>query len=54
LRQNGSPRYLACYDLVTPEAMERAEWLAVRHTPWSSRVRAMFRNTRRTLYYRNQ
>jgi hypothetical protein len=51
-RTMGTPRQIACYDLVTPEAMERAEWLAVRHTEWSSRVRPMFRNTYRTLYTR--
>lgn len=51
-RLTGSPRYIACYDLMSPAVMERDEWLAVRHTPWSSRVRPMFVNTRRTLYVR--
>ena len=53
IRQEGTPRFVACYDLVTPAAMERTEWLAVRHTDWSSRVRPMFRNTFRTLYARH-
>lgn len=52
-RVEGHPRYLACYDLVTPETMESAAWLAVRGTPWSSRVRPLFQNTRRTLYVRS-
>ncbi|MBU3652911.1 MAG: hypothetical protein FGM44_07475 [Limnohabitans sp.] len=53
VRTVGSPRFVACYDLVTPAAMEREEWLAVRHTDWSSRVRPQFRNTFRTLYQRH-
>ena len=52
LRAVGQPRFVACYDLVTPAAMERPEWLAIRHTDWSSRVRPMFKNTFRTLYVR--
>ena len=54
VRLTGTPRYVACYDLVTPAAMERDEWLAVRHTAWSSRVRPLFRNTFRTLYARHE
>ena len=49
-RASGSPRYLACYDLVSPATPERPEWLAVRHTAWSSRVRPLFQNTRRTMF----
>lgn len=49
-----SPRYLACYDLTSPAALERPQWLAVRHTAWSARVRPMFRNTRRTMFSRDQ
>jgi hypothetical protein len=52
LRSQGKPRFVACYDLVSPAAMEHPAWLAVRHTDWSSRVRPMFRNTFRTLYTR--
>ncbi len=51
-RASGSPKYLACYDLTTPATLERDEWLAVRHTAWSSRVRPLFRNTRRTMFRR--
>lgn len=46
------PLYVASYDLQGPEVTESEPWLAVRHTDWSSRVRPMFRNTRRTLFIR--
>ena len=49
-RDSGSPRYLACYDLTSPDTLNRPEWLAVRHTDWSSKVRPIFRNTRRTMF----
>jgi hypothetical protein len=52
LRTEGRPKWVACYDLTSPETLERAEWLAVRHTDWSSRVRPMFQNTFRTMYRR--
>lgn len=46
----GSPRYYACYDLVGAETLGSPQWLAVRATPWSSRVRPAFRNTGRTMF----
>jgi hypothetical protein len=46
----GLPLHVACYDLVNAQVTESEPWLAVRHTDWSSRVRPMFRNTRRTLF----
>ena len=52
LDPTGSPRYYACYDLVGAETLGSPEWLAVRATPWSSRVRPAFRNTRRTMFGR--
>jgi hypothetical protein len=51
-REKGSPKYLACYDLTSPDTLERGEWLAVRHTAWSSRVRPLFLNTRRAMFRR--
>jgi len=48
----GSPRYHACYDLVTPETLGCEPWLAVRNSAWSSRVRPTFRNTQRTMFRR--
>ena len=46
----GSPKYYACYDLVSADVLGSPAWLAVRGTPWSSRVRPAFRNTRRTMF----
>ena len=51
-RSAGSPLYLACYDIVSPDSLQRPEWLAVRHTKWGSRVRPTFRNRRRTMFRR--
>ena len=38
-RTQGQPRWIACYDLTSAQTLERPEWLAVRHTAWSSIVR---------------
>lgn len=46
------PRYHACYDLADRAAFNSVPWLAVRGTPWSSRVRPSFRNTLRMMYRR--
>lgn len=46
----GSPRYYACYDFAYAHAFESPAWLAVRATPWSSRVRTAFRNTGRNMF----
>jgi hypothetical protein len=51
-RVEGAPRYQACYDLARREAFGSPEWLAVRATPWSARVRPAFLNTRRTMFAR--
>jgi hypothetical protein len=50
LRTEGRPKWVACYDLTSPETLSRPEWLAVRHTDWSSKVRPLFQNTYRTMY----
>lgn len=50
--EGAGPRYHACYDLTERSAFNSPEWLAVRATPWSSRVRPAFHNTRRTMYQR--
>jgi hypothetical protein len=52
LRTSGSPRYIACYELVSPEVMVSEAWLAIRNTSWSDRVRPLFVNTTRVLYVR--
>ena len=49
---DGSPRYHSCYDLVSTETLGSKPWLAVRHTPWSDRMRPHFRNTKRTMFRR--
>ena len=48
----GSPRYHACYDLVSPFTVGSPPWIVVRNTEWSQRVRPAFRNTRRTMFLR--
>jgi hypothetical protein len=45
--RDAPPRYYACYDMVSPDVLRSPEWLAVRGTEWSGRVRPMFRHTRR-------
>ena len=52
LIDGGTPRYHACYELVSPDVFDSPEWRAVRATAWSSRVRPAFRNTRRTMFTR--
>ncbi len=49
---DGSPRYHACYDLVSKETLGSKPWLAVRHSAWSDRVRPHFANTKRTMFRR--
>ncbi len=52
LNLDRGPRYHSCYELVGAETLGSAPWLAVRHTPWSDRVRPNFRNTKRTMFKR--
>lgn len=52
LVQGAGPLYHAGYDLAERDAFNSPAWLAVRGTPWSSRVRPSFLNTRRTMYRR--
>lgn len=49
LSLDASPRFYACYDLVSPEVLDSAEWLRVRQTSWSRQVRPTFRNTSRVM-----
>lgn len=44
---DAGPKYYACYDLVSPDTLKSAPWLAARGTDWSERVRPTFRHTRR-------
>lgn len=50
LNHGGGPLSFACYDLTRAETTETAPWLAVRHTPWSDRVRPHFQNPKRTMF----
>ncbi|TMI00991.1 MAG: hypothetical protein E6H43_10070 [Betaproteobacteria bacterium] len=47
---DGGPHYHSCYDLTSPQALERDEWLTVRNSFSSSRVRPHFLNTRRIMF----
>lgn len=49
LSLDASPRFYACYDLVSPKVLDSAEWLRVRQTSWSRQVRPTFRNTSRVM-----
>jgi hypothetical protein len=51
LNHDHGPLSIACYDLVSPDALISAPWLAVRASEWSSRVRPHFTNTRRTMFF---
>jgi hypothetical protein len=44
------PRSFACYDLKSEDVLSSPPWLAVRATPWSSRARPHFVNTKRNVY----
>jgi hypothetical protein len=50
VNHDGGPRSFASYDLMTPHVLQSSPWLAVRHTPWSDRVRPQFRATQRTMF----
>ena len=43
----GSPNLLAAYRFERPEVNQTPEWLAARSTPWTERLRPMFRSSRR-------
>jgi hypothetical protein len=45
----GSPRYLTAYELTDRDAFESPEGLKARKTPWTERMRSLFRNTRRSM-----
>jgi hypothetical protein len=47
---DGAPRYHALYLLQTQDTFGSPQWLTVRGTEWSSRVRPHFKNTKRTMF----
>lgn len=50
LNLDEGPKSLACYDLEGEAVLTSPEWLAIRATPWSSKARPHFINTKRNLY----
>ncbi|SEA79167.1 hypothetical protein [Acidovorax soli] len=50
LNHDHGPLSLACYDLITEEALGSPAWLAVRATAWSDIARPHFTNTKRTMF----
>ncbi len=50
LNHDHGPLSLACYDLVTADALGSPAWLAVRATAWSDIARPHFTNTKRTMF----
>ncbi len=50
LNLDAGPRSFACYDLVSQDVLVSPEWLAVRATPWSSKARPHFLNTKREVF----
>lgn len=49
---DGHPASYACYDLTSPDTLRSDPWMAVRATEWSSRIRPLFQNVRRTVFER--
>jgi hypothetical protein len=50
LNHDHGPYSLACYDLVSDQALNLPAWLAVRGTAWSDITRPHFTNTIRTMF----
>lgn len=51
-RTNGSPRYMACYDLVEREIHGGLEWKAAVSTPWRDKIHHSFLNSKRMMFKR--
>lgn len=47
-----SPRYRACYDVDQPDTVGCEAWLAVRHTPWTTRMIRSMHGVQRTMLRR--
>jgi hypothetical protein len=45
----GRPRYLTAYELTDRNAFESPEGLKARKTPWTEKMRSLFKNTRRSM-----
>jgi len=46
---SGGPKYLTAYELTDRNAFESLEGLKARKTPWTEKMRSLFRNTRRSM-----
>jgi hypothetical protein len=46
---SGGPKYLTAYELTDNNAFESAAGLKARKTPWTEKMRSLFRNTRRSM-----
>jgi hypothetical protein len=51
-RTDGSPRYLACYDLEQREIQGGPAWRTAITTPWRDRIHKEFLNPRRLMLKR--
>jgi hypothetical protein len=46
----GGPAYMATYYLTEPEVQASSAWKEAADTPWTIRMRPLFRNTQRMVY----
>ncbi|MCW5606094.1 MAG: hypothetical protein KIT18_16260, partial [Burkholderiales bacterium] len=46
---DNGPKYLTAYELTDKDAFETLEGLRARKTPWTAKMRSLFRNTRRRM-----
>lgn len=51
-RTDGTPRYMACYDLAKREIHGSPEWKSAASTPWRDKVHRSFVNPRRMMFKR--
>ena len=51
-RTDGTPRYLACYDLQTRETHGSPAWKAAASTPWRNKIHESFVSPRRMMFMR--
>jgi len=46
----GGPKYMAFYDLESPEVLESPEYRKIRYTPWTRAMEPRFKNFKRNVY----
>ncbi len=47
---DGSPKYLAIYDLESPDALQDPRYTSMPKTAWTNKMRPFFRNLQRGVY----